>query len=919
MAQETIVSGQLSDSDTPLFRATILVKGTNRVTTTDFDGNYSIKCRVGDTLIYSYVGMETREVRVTQEMLSVSLGDEESISIPVQQIKSSDYQKALDSLQPPLNLQLDFHGKPFKMKDGHTDLSNIKSLQWIGDKDTLILVKHGPKIYFNIEYIGSIGTRSIDRSKLPELQHKYVQGRPQNGQYIWRGPETGEIFSYGPDQRSLVFDGSNYLYDTNGRLIPGSGTTPLPYTNELFEHGLIYKNDYQLALARKDHAIKFRLKHAQQENFYGQNDSRQTVFHTDYHWKRRLKLFFSHSTDQLNQKNLNGFQNNLFLQNFVTPISFQNNQGISVNAGLQRSFSPDEFNNPLWTLARSRNNQQNDGYSMGTSYKFDFKSTTELELRAQYQLDEISTNYGLPNGSVGFTNGYLAQKSIQDQAFLFGADFSERIELSYETDIDFAVKADYVRRSLDYSLTESFQFQGTNFTNPANTSLNIQNSTNGVYRLSNSAKLESRGSIDANFYLHHNAIISGLQGNDLWMPGVGFQLDFNELTSYDSFLNDLIISAEYAEEASEMPLFYSNRSHNSLTLAPEQSQSLLTNADLFNNSSLALEKSTNFEIGLQLILFNHRLRLNGTYFSSHMKDGIFPVLDSGSFVLRNTVDIHNKGFEVSASLDVGGYYGEGLKLTTKLNFSVNRARVKKLRQGLNSLPIAGFNNVSIRMIPSQLTGSIVGSAYQRTEDGQLLIGQDGFPLVDPENQIIGNTTPDFKLAFANTLKFKGWTFDFVLDYQHGGDVWNGTQNLLNYLGRSEESSRLREVSGFVYPGVDTQGNVNTTPVDFSDPSQPITSNRWVRYGYDGVDEDAITDASYLLLRSIGLSYKFDFGINKIFQNLKVGFYANNLMSYTSSKGISPNSSLFGFTNGRGLDFFNTPIVREIGGQIQIKL
>lgn len=55
-AQEKTVKGVVSDIDGPVAGATVQVKGTQVFTTTDFDGNYSIKAKVGDVLSFSYVG-----------------------------------------------------------------------------------------------------------------------------------------------------------------------------------------------------------------------------------------------------------------------------------------------------------------------------------------------------------------------------------------------------------------------------------------------------------------------------------------------------------------------------------------------------------------------------------------------------------------------------------------------------------------------------------------------------------------------------------------------------------------------------------------------------------------------------------------------------------------------------------------------
>ena len=64
-AQEKTVSGIVSDpSGLPLPGATVLVKGTSSGTSTDFDGKYSIKTNTGATLVFSFVGYTTKEVKV---------------------------------------------------------------------------------------------------------------------------------------------------------------------------------------------------------------------------------------------------------------------------------------------------------------------------------------------------------------------------------------------------------------------------------------------------------------------------------------------------------------------------------------------------------------------------------------------------------------------------------------------------------------------------------------------------------------------------------------------------------------------------------------------------------------------------------------------------------------------------------------
>lgn len=64
-AQQSRVSGKVSDvSGEPIPGTTVLVKGTTRGTVTDVDGSYSIQAAIGETLVYSFVGFETKELVV---------------------------------------------------------------------------------------------------------------------------------------------------------------------------------------------------------------------------------------------------------------------------------------------------------------------------------------------------------------------------------------------------------------------------------------------------------------------------------------------------------------------------------------------------------------------------------------------------------------------------------------------------------------------------------------------------------------------------------------------------------------------------------------------------------------------------------------------------------------------------------------
>jgi TonB-linked SusC/RagA family outer membrane protein len=65
--QVTITGSVADDSSFALPGATVVVQGTSNGVTTDFDGNYSITANVGDVLVFSFVGFETKTVTVGRD------------------------------------------------------------------------------------------------------------------------------------------------------------------------------------------------------------------------------------------------------------------------------------------------------------------------------------------------------------------------------------------------------------------------------------------------------------------------------------------------------------------------------------------------------------------------------------------------------------------------------------------------------------------------------------------------------------------------------------------------------------------------------------------------------------------------------------------------------------------------------------
>ena len=90
-AQQKEVTGKVSDADgNPLAGVTVIVKGTNRGTTTDAQGNYQIKVDAKDALTFSYIGYADYEENVgTKTSVNVAMNE---ASEQLEQVVVTGYQ-----------------------------------------------------------------------------------------------------------------------------------------------------------------------------------------------------------------------------------------------------------------------------------------------------------------------------------------------------------------------------------------------------------------------------------------------------------------------------------------------------------------------------------------------------------------------------------------------------------------------------------------------------------------------------------------------------------------------------------------------------------------------------------------------------------------------------------------------------------
>ncbi len=343
----------------------------------------------------------------------------------------------------------------------------------------------------------------------------------------------------------------------------------------------------------------------------------------------------------------------------------------------------------------------------------------------------------------------------------------------------------------------------------------------------------------------------------------------------------------------------------------------------FTGPNLALkpEYARSYEIGTELGFLDDRLGLDVTYYRKQTTDQIVNDI-RGSYATGyilfnlNGASTRNEGWEVSLS------GAPVVKRDYSWDFLVNFARARgKVLSLPNELPESYvsdtwlYGNVRNGTKPGLSTMSLTGLYYLRdTVPGRREI------LIDPTTGLPIRSTafidggydrqPDFTVGITNTLNYKRFTLNFLVDIRRGGDVFNGTQHYLTTRGLAMHT--LDRETPRVIKGVLRDGKENTAnPTYNTIVVVPAVQTQY----YTGMSEELFIekDINWLRLRDVTLRYKLPDGFFPGSRNASVYVTATDLYLKTNYSGLDPivngNSAAVGGSGGAGIDFGNFPVPR----------
>jgi TonB-linked SusC/RagA family outer membrane protein len=798
-------------------------------------------------------------------------------------------------------------------------------------------------------------------NRLPALQSTYAQGRPSGGVRTYRGPETGEGNSWGPLISSLEFDGAtDYPYDRNGRLVPagtGNGVAARAYDPAtFFKTGNTWDNSISVNGGTDAARYFVSFGYLTQTGIVPNADFERITARANVDFKVSEKISAGISAGYTNSggnriqrgSNISGVMLGLLRNTPTFDIgnglegqeAADNPATYQLPDGTQRSYRAGIYDNPYWTA--NKNPFQDDvnriignmnlGYQALPWLKFTYK------VGIDFYVDRRTSGFDINSASV--RDGSVSTFS-QNVTFLNSdalAIVSKKLNDDFQ--LDALIGHNYFEQSFNTQTGSGFTLgiPGLfNFSNASTLQTSETVTSRKVHGVFADFKLSWRDMLFFNLSARNDwSSTLPADNNSILYPAVSLGFAFSELIPENDLFTYGKLRLSYGEVGNDAPVFATSNYFNSLEVGGDGFITPLTSpingigafelATQAGNNQIVPELTKTFEIGGEFRFLKDRLTLDLTYYNSRSEGQIIGVALSAATgfttAVQNAGTIENSGWEVMLQgIAIQAQEAGGFQWDIDVNFTKYKNIVTELAEGVSRIGLSGFTSTSSNVIAGQPYGVIFGSRYQRNDAGQVIVGADGWPLQASTDGPVGDPNPDFLLGIRNSFSWKGITVSALLDIRQGGDVWCGTCGILDYFGTSQRSADTRDITGYVFPGVQQDGSANTVGVDFANPAAGFGGARYTRYGFGGLSEDSMFDGSWIRMRELTVSYALPSSLfdNNFVRGINLSFTARNLFVITDYPGIDPETNLTGADNGIGLDYFNMPNTRSYGFSLRVDL
>ena len=404
-------------------------------------------------------------------------------------------------------------------------------------------------------------------------------------------------------------------------------------------------------------------------------------------------------------------------------------------------------------------------------------------------------------------------------------------------------------------------------------------------------------------------------------PSVGISGVISDMVELPEVISYAKVRASYAQVGNDTDPFQLSRTLNYTGL----NGGILASNTTLANPNLKPEISTSTEFGADIRFFDNRFGIDFTYFKTNTVDQIFTINtpESSGFAREviNGGEVENKGMELVINATPVETAGFTWDITA--NYASYASKVISINDDREELVFGDGRLVQSKIKKGGEYGDLYIRGFKRTENGQILVDENGIPEFTPGFDIrAGNFNPDWTGGVLNKFQYKNLTLSFLIDIRVGGEIISYTQARTSGIGVNDRTLPFRE-GGLVVKAVVAKRNAAGEIISTTPNTKSITAERYwsaVASRDPRSAEDFVFDATNVRLRELVLGYSLPKSmLNGLpFKNINVSLVGRNLFFILNkAKFFDPEQGV-GIGNLQGVESFNLPVTRDFGFNVKLE-
>lgn len=304
--------------------------------------------------------------------------------------------------------------------------------------------------------------------------------------------------------------------------------------------------------------------------------------------------------------------------------------------------------------------------------------------------------------------------------------------------------------------------------------------------------------------------------------------------------------------------------------------------DRLANQNFAWEVVRKMEGGLELGFFKDRIMLQTSYFRHRTGNQLvgqpLPTIAGFSSVQANLpAVVQNTGLEIL--LNTTNVRTRRFTWTSSFNITVPRNKLVSFPGLATNASYRGYYVVGQPIFINHgyvYTGVDPQTGRYTVED----VNKDGQINSDQDYQVLGSTTQNYFGGLANGFSYKGWQLDVLFQFTKQNGVNSALVNF-SEPGSFNQNQPLYVLGRWQKPG-------DHTKIEKFSQTFAATGIAW---GWASQSNYAITDASFIRLKTVSLSYSLPAAWQRAarLQNSRVYVQAQNLLTITGYKSTDPET------------------------------